>query len=115
MPLDSYTLNWYYKNKGKANELVWSSLDEDNYNYIKDEIRKCLQTHNVLPTNVLQAEFVIWQQEKTRAIVNELRKILANNDFDDEDLEPFKNAKKKETITKNANKTISIMKREETC
>lgn len=115
MPLDSYTLNWYYKNKGKANELVWSSLDEDNYNYIKDEIRKCLQTHNVLPTNVLQAEFVIWQQEKTRAIVNELRKILANNDFDDEDLEPFKNAKKKETITKNANKIISIMKREETC
>ena len=64
---------------------------------------------------MLQTEFIVWQQEKTRAIVNELRKILANNDFDDEDLEPFKNAKKKETIAKNANKIISVMKREETC
>lgn len=117
MPLDSYTLNWHYKNKRKANKLAWSSLDKDNYNDIKDEIRKCLQTQKVLPTNVLQAEFVIWQQEKTHAIVNELRKILANNVFDDEDLEPFKKAKKKKTITivNNANKIISVMKREETC
>lgn len=110
MPLDSYTLNWYYKDNGKENKLAWSSLDEDNYNDIKDEIRKRLQTQNVL-----QAEFVIWQQEKTRVIVNELRKILANNVFDDEDLEPFKNAKKKETIVNNAKKIISVMKREETC
>lgn len=115
MPLDSYTLNWYYENNGKANKLAWSSLDENNYNYIKDKIRKCLQNQHVLPTNVLQAEFVIWQQEKTRTIVNELRKILANNVFDDEDLEPFKNAKKKETIVNNANKIISVMKREEIC
>lgn len=110
MPLDSYTLNWYYKDNGKENKLAWSSLDEDNYNDIKDEIRKRLQTQNVL-----QAEFVIWQQEKTRVIVNELRKILANNGFDDNDLEPFKNAKKKETIVNNAKKIISVMKREETC
>lgn len=115
MPLDSYTLNWYYPliESETQKKLTWSSLSYADYKKIQDNIRDYLK-HNQ-SQNVLQTEFIVWQQEKTRAIVNELRKILANNDFDDEDLEPFKNAKKKETIAKNANKIISVMKREETC
>lgn len=111
MPLDSYTLNWYYNIPAYKNDkkLKWSYLEDYEYKAIEANIKKHLQNQNVLPKNVLQAEFVIWQQEKTHALVNELRKILANNDFDVEDLEPFINAKKKKTIKNNVTKIISIM------
>ena len=111
MPLDSYTLNWYYREvNNTAKKLAWSSLKPDEYEIIQDEIRDYLRTQVDLPTNVLQAEFVIWQQKKTLAMVNELIKILANNGFDHDDLKPFKGAKKKNKIKANVNKIIGIMK-----
>lgn len=110
MPLDSYTLNWYYREVNKtAEKLAWSSLKPDEYEIIQDEIRGYLQTQVDLPTNVLQAEYIIWQQEKARAMVNELIKILANNDFDNNDLKPFTKAKKKNKIKANVKKIIPII------
>lgn len=106
MPLDSYTLNWYYslpKYKTRK-ELTWSSLSEDNYNLIQNNIRGYLSSQAQLPQNVLQTEFIIWQKEKTKTIVNELRKLLANNVFETEDLENFGykgNNEKNKTIKAN--------------
>lgn len=99
MPLDSYTLNWYYSlSEYKTQEkLTWSSLSDTDYNKIQGNIRKYLSNRNQ-SQNVLQTEFIVWQQEKTKTIVNELRKLLANNVFETEDLKNLKYEKGREKM-----------------
>lgn len=97
MPLDSYTLNWYYPllECETQKKLTWSSLSYADYKKIQDNIRNYLLKHNQ-SQNVLQTEFIVWQQEKTKTIVNELRKLLANNVFEREDLKNLKYKKGRE-------------------
>lgn len=106
MPLDSYTLNWYYslKKYKTQKKLTWSSLSKDNYNLVQNNIRDYLSGQDHLPKNVLKTEFIVWQQEKTKTILNELRKLLANNVFEAEDLKNLKyekGRKKNKIIKKN--------------
>ncbi|MGN0744035.1 MAG: hypothetical protein ACI4MZ_01995 [Christensenellales bacterium] len=108
MPLDSYTLNWYYKEveKGTKNKLAWSSLEESDYN----KIEKGIKTH-LTDQNVLQSEFLIWQQEKTIAVVNDIKRVLGNSVFEEDELESFKNVcdEKKKNIISNAERIIQVL------
>lgn len=62
MPLDIYTLHWFYRETGIFIE-GWSSIKEDVYYEIQKIIRSRIQLRrNEL--SVLQNEFLIWEQEK---------------------------------------------------
>lgn len=96
MPLDKYTIKWVRNlkckdvNKGLSKiDNAWSKIDEKLYNSIQELINKTLKNdcrykvsycegitdeekNVILPSNQLQAEFIVWHQEK----INELRGIL---------------------------------------
>lgn len=62
MPLDVYTLHWFYRETGIFIE-GWSSIKEDVYYEMQKIIRSRIQLKkNEL--SVLQNEFLIWEQEK---------------------------------------------------
>lgn len=61
MPLDMYTLSWYYK-ISDIRIIGWSYINENLYYAIQEQIRSYVN-HNSKYT-VLQAEFIIWFNEK---------------------------------------------------
>lgn len=102
MPLDKYTIKWIKslkdkeinKRLGEIND-SWSRIERDLYkdiqmlisNRLKENLEyqisyKSTETDNkcVLPNNPLDAEFIIWHQEK----INELHRILekSKDDFE---------------------------------
>ncbi len=97
LPLDKYTIKWVrsLKNKEINQKLdsiknAWANLDELLYNSIQTLVSNSLKnnikykiSYNpnasnngvcILPKNKLEAEFIIWHQEK----INELHNILSN-------------------------------------
>ena len=84
MPLDSYTLNWYYHNStehGKEKQ-AWSKLSADEYyDTIVKEISDILEKQpnyegTTLPSSPLEADCIIWAGEKHKAAVKELKSVL---------------------------------------
>ncbi len=61
MPLDQYTLAWFFMESGKLYQ-EWSWLDPDKYYRIEDEIK------NILHNDILGKELVIWNEFKYRII-----------------------------------------------
>lgn len=61
MPLDQFTLAWYF---AEGNELFeeWSYFDKGTYNKVQEGIR------NILDNNILDKEFIIWQEMKSRVV-----------------------------------------------
>ncbi len=92
MTLDSYTLNWFLEdvrnwvkenNDFKFNKKeihAWSNLREGNYNdkfsylWIQTQIRAYLKQQTKYPTTPFYAEFIIWQEEKAKALQKEKEK-----------------------------------------
>lgn len=60
MPLDVYTLHWFYRQTGIFIE-GWSSIKKDVYYEIQKIIRSKLRDNGL---SVLQNEFLIWEEEK---------------------------------------------------
>lgn len=77
MPLDSYTLNWFY-GKGNTREPneTWSSLSAERYRAIENKISRndCKTEYGGLAA--LEAEFIIWAKEKNRAALKALRSVV---------------------------------------
>lgn len=75
MPLDSYTLNWFY-GKGNTHEPneTWSSLSAERYRVIVEAISACKAEYGGL--SALEAEFIIWAKEKNRAVLRALRSVV---------------------------------------
>ena len=59
MPLDSKILDWYRKNVDVTQHTAWSYLDKAEYNVIKDNIKKYIDSQYNGGYTVLQSEFVI--------------------------------------------------------
>ena len=84
MPLDTYTLNWYYSNSSKdwKEKHKWSNLSADEYynkivGEIPDIIEKTPEYEGIaLPSSPLEADFIIWAGEKRKAALKELKNIL---------------------------------------
>ncbi len=74
MPLDTYTLSWFYGN-GNAHgpDETWSNLSAERYRAIAGTIlnHDCKAEYGGL--SALEAEFIIWQKEKNRAALKALR------------------------------------------
>ena len=104
LPLDKYTIKWVrsFKNKEINRELdriknAWANLNEQLYNeiqtFVSDKLKENIKyriSHNPsasnngfcqLPCNKLEAEFIIWHQEKINEIHNILLK-TADNDLE---------------------------------
>ncbi len=75
MPLDSYILQWYNKKAVENNKekcaTPWSNLSRQEYEFIQQRIREYLiSERNMdgagmrLPAQPLQAEFMVWEEEK---------------------------------------------------
>lgn len=95
MPLDKYTLNWVKTlgNKDineamKKINFAWTNIDKDLYNKIQEFIENTLKNDYkykvistnfkmdiTLPKNKLQAEFIIWNQEKINEITMKIKKL----------------------------------------
>lgn len=86
MPIDSYVLNWYKSlpvlKEEERRDIVWSNLEKDEYSKIKSEIIEYLKSENAeynsdsLPKIPLQADFIIWQEEKRKVMLKELQSHL---------------------------------------
>ncbi len=61
MPLDQYTLAWLFTEGGNL-YIGWSYFDETSYNEAQKEIK------NILGENVLEKEFVIWEELQKKYI-----------------------------------------------
>lgn len=114
MPIDSYALNWYRKLPGSKgtipSNMAWSNLDEEKYDEIQNRIIQYLKDGNVynsciLPKIPLQADFIIWQEEKRRVMLKELKANLKKcgnskyfvsklSDSDKEEIAKYANFKK---------------------
>jgi len=97
MPLDKYVLNWVRRFKEKSINIqlnrinnTWSKMSCSLYYQIQDFINKTLsksikyivkyprfgsQDDVVLPNYSIQAEFIIWHQEKLNEIKNQVDKL----------------------------------------
>lgn len=80
MPIDSYTLNWYFDNQKQLQKQKkitksaiknWSSLTEGQYGSLKDNIREMLPGETPL-----LVEFRIWPQEIAKVEEKELAKAI---------------------------------------
>lgn len=73
MPIDAYVLSWCKKNGIKARTAAWSKLSEEDYALLQERIRDkliegALSIEGVpLPTRPLDAEFIIWSEQRARA------------------------------------------------
>lgn len=77
MPLDTYTLNWYYRqSKNKPGRETWSNLEEGCYDEISKEIRALIAGGEYAGLSPLEAEFIIWDEEKNKVMLKELRSVL---------------------------------------
>ena len=70
MPLDQYTLAWYFYEKGVLYQ-EWSWFDDARYKEVEDDIRK------ILNSDILGKELVIWQRftDKDKPVVINLKTI----------------------------------------
>lgn len=79
MPLDSYTLEWYYHIQGKGKKKhSWSDLNEDQYEEIYKDIQDYISPCKMdgkLPS-ALEVEFAIWENEKRIAIIKDINRLL---------------------------------------
>ena len=77
MPLDSYTLNWYFRQsqKGAAGE-TWSDLTNRRYDEIEDEILSLIENGEYSGLSALEASFIICIAEKNGDIFRNLRAAL---------------------------------------
>lgn len=106
MPLDSYTLNWYKENAFRPinspstpmNKLVWSKLNRNDYRCIQEEIREALKSSEMYPESPLEAEFIIWEEEKIKAVEADLTRCVRSL---------LKNQVNKENITGMVNKVLN--------
>ena len=62
MPLDSKILDWYKVNVDKHQKTPWSKLEAEEYHTIQEKLKAHIAAH-YQPYTVLEAEFVIWDQE----------------------------------------------------
>jgi hypothetical protein len=60
MPLDSKILEWYRQNVDVTQHTAWSYLDKAEYDAIKDNIKKHIDSQYGGGYTVLQSEFIIW-------------------------------------------------------
>lgn len=86
--LDSYTLDWYYTHICKTKKTAqkkWTSLTSADYQKIEDKIISSLSgsltfpwggTSVSLPPDALKAEFIIWELEKRKQAISELKKLI---------------------------------------
>lgn len=81
MPLDSYTLSWYKRQKDKITDNyqelesgdVWSKLNgKGKYEKIQKSIRE------LYSENILEREFEIWDQERKSSILSDIKKGINN-------------------------------------
>ena len=83
MPLDSYTLNWFYRTKKKngtkiSKKETWSNLANDQYYSIAGEIKSYVDTQ--FPgLSPLEAEFIIWPIEKSMVSLKELKSAISRS------------------------------------
>ena len=77
MPLDSYTLNWYFEqSQSKSQNETWSSLTVERYREIEEHINSLVENGVYSGLSPLEAEFIIWSIEKKNAVVKELKTAL---------------------------------------
>lgn len=89
--------------------MAWSSLKKGTYDIIEKNIKEYILNQNEYPRNVLQAEFVIWQQEKTKMEIKEIESVLGNGVFEEGDLSQLKSCKRENVIIENAKKIIKVL------
>ncbi len=110
MPLDSFTLAWYKRELKKQVQSTWSDMPEKEYSIIQGNINKYLGkkpelrfgSNNIkLPSNSLEAEFFVWQNERNNGafkdIVNVIYKFDENviDDIDKDLIESIKIGRRK--------------------
>ena len=91
MPLDSFTLDWYKRELKEQVQSAWSDMEKDKYLEIQEKISDHLHAGLeikfgndmiVLPSNSLEAEFFVWQNERNNGafkdIVNAIYKFDEN-------------------------------------
>lgn len=117
MPLDSYTLNWCYCDNNqklypKSKIKNWSSLDENTYYKLSDEIRGKL-------FSPLKEEFKIWPKEIAKAkeaeFIKSIIDFIADNYDEYNSNEQFCNIDKEriKTIVKNKIATVNRDRRKD--
>lgn len=79
MVIDSYIIKWYNNNVAKSENVnkikkVWSNLTYDDYNSIQDNIKKYISDNKYYGETPFYAEFIIWQEEKAKALQKEKEK-----------------------------------------
>ena len=89
MPLDTYTLNWYYAQSSKKGgaKPAWSNLSSEEYLKIAQEISSSLEKQKdyegtALSSSPLEADFIIWAGEKRKAALKELKSVLLKSSKD---------------------------------
>ena len=84
MPLDSYTLNWFYRTEENGTKIskkeTWSNLDDKRYYSIADKIESHVDTQFPgLGLSPLEAEFMIWPIEKSMVLLKELKSAISRS------------------------------------
>lgn len=116
MPIDSYVLKWYGGLSGSEEtipgNMAWSKLDEGKYDVIQNTILQHLKNGNaeynscILPKIPLQADFIIWPEEKRRVMLKELKYNLERCGNDNYFVNMLSDSDKME-ITENVNIIIA--------
>ena len=83
MPLDSYTLNWFYRTEKEngtkiSKKETWSNLTPEQYYSIADKIKSYVDTQ-FSGLSPLEAEFIIWPIEKSMVSLKELRSAISRS------------------------------------
>lgn len=89
MPLDTYTLNWFYRKEEKkekeegikpSKKETWSNLKPKQYysmaNKIRSYVKEDTQFSGLSP---LEAEFIIWPIEKSMVSLKELKSAISRS------------------------------------
>lgn len=70
MPLDRYTMNWYYENsQDRPKNVTWSNFTHERYCEIEEHILHLVENSEYKGLSPLEAEFIIWLKEKAKATV----------------------------------------------
>ena len=80
MPLDTYTLNWFYRTKNEKHpeKETWSNMDDKRYYSIADKINSYVKT-KFPGLSPLESEFMIWPIEKSIVSLKELKSAISKS------------------------------------
>lgn len=84
MAIDSYIITWYNDNVAKIENVnkiheAWSNVNYKDYKSIQKNIRKYLEKQTKYDKRPFYTEFIIWQEEKAKAVKKENEKQSKNS------------------------------------